>query len=137
MCTRLILFAPLLLAAACNGDDMSDPDTDTDTDAETVSLSADVMPLVQLHCGGCHQREGGQAEAVVNDVYFEEKGDLLGLVGTFIIAGDSSSSGFMGVLSGDTAVGSGPTTMPPAGNTITDDELAMVAAWIDAGAEDN
>ena len=132
------LTLPLLLVglAGCPADDTATDDTDTEPDP-TVSLVDDVMPVFTANCAGCHQRVDGNDTATRNDVFFEEKGDILGLVGTFIQAGDSASSGIMGVLSGDTAVGQGPTPMPPMGEGPTAAELTLVETWIDEGALDN
>lgn len=133
----LLLALPLVALTACK-DDTGETDLIGDPDPQpTVFLEADVMPVFVARCGGCHQREGGNDNAVRNGRYFEEKGDVLGLVGTFIQAGDSENSGIMGVLSGDTPVGQGPTPMPPMGEGPTQAELDTVATWIDEGALDN
>ncbi|MFK7930474.1 MAG: hypothetical protein AB8H79_19970 [Myxococcota bacterium] len=138
----------LLTFTACNGDDPTDTtdttdstdstDSTDDTDVvETVSLETDVMPIVITNCGGCHKRVDGNEGAVRNGAYLEEKGDILGMVGTFIVAGDSANSGFLGVMSGDTPVGAGPTAMPPFGDGVPQADLDTFATWIDEGAKDN
>jgi mono/diheme cytochrome c family protein len=134
----------LTFALSACGDDGSMMMTDTgmtgDTGMALVSLEMDGLPIIQARCGGCHTR--GMAPfppAVANDVYFETKEDVLGLVGTFIVAGDSSSSGFISILRQDMAVGMGPTLMPPpmAAEAMPADEVDMIALWIDQGAMDN
>lgn len=125
-----------------DGDSTGEPGTDDgDTGDLEVSLTDDVLPLYLDRCGFCHTRTDSPAPpAVANNVFLEEKGDLLGLVGSFIIAGDSANSGLIAVSTGDFPVGMGPTVMPPPGsgkNPFSEAEAAVVAAWIDAGAQDN
>jgi hypothetical protein len=114
-----------------NGENGGTPET---------SLSGDVMPLIQAQCGGCHTRTDAPfPDAVVNDVYLEIEDDLLGMVGTFITAGDAANSGFIAILKQEMEVGQGPTAMPPPGmaEAMSDDDVAVVSAWIDEGAKDN
>ena len=125
-----------LLVAACGTP--SDPEKD-DEKSET-SLSADVMPLIQMQCGGCHTRTDAPfPDAVVNSVFLETDADMLGLVGSFITAGDAANSGFVSILKQELAVGAGPTMMPPPGmaEAMPADDVAVVSAWIDEGAKDN
>jgi mono/diheme cytochrome c family protein len=120
-----------LIAPACDSGDEEDTE---------VSLSGDVLPVVVNNCGGCHTRTDAPFEdAVVNEVYLETTDDIQGLVGTFIIAGDSSQSGFMSILTQDLAVGAGPTLMPPPdlGNPMAPADVDTIAEWIDLGAKDN
>jgi mono/diheme cytochrome c family protein len=134
----LFLVLPLLVLGGCPADDTNGTDATDDTDpVATVFLEADVMPVFTAHCAGCHKRTGGNDNATANGRYFEEKADILGLVGTFIQAGDSANSGLLGVMAGDTPVGAGPTPMPPMGDGVPQADLDTVAAWIDEGALDN
>ena len=140
---RFVMIAALALTmSACTDDDPTDStdstDSTDDTDpVETVSLTDDVMPIMTEHCAGCHKRVDGNDNATRNGRFFEEKGDILGLVGTFIVAGDSASSGLVGVVAGETPVGMGPTTMPPFGDGVPQAQVDTVALWIDEGAKDN
>ena len=143
-----------LIAAlvACTGDTTTKDTTETGTTMTgdtgttggtkaTVSLAKDVVPIIDRECGFCHTRtDSPNPMAVANKVYLEEGGDLLGLVGTFIVAGDSSKSGFIGVLDQSVSVGVGPTVMPPPASgrkAMSKKDVAVVATWIDEGALDN
>ena len=98
------------------------------------------MPLILESCGGCHKRMGTPfPTAVANEVYYEDEEDLLGLVGSFIIAGDAANSGLVAILTQDLAVGQGPTLMPPPdlSGPMDENQVAIVKAWIDQGAKNN
>jgi hypothetical protein len=115
-------------------------DASTDEAPQGTSLVEHVMPIIDQSCGGCHTRTDAPfPPAVANGVYCDDADDLLALVGTFIVAGDSANSGFVTILSQAMAVGQGPTLMPPPemAGAMSDDDVAVVAAWIDEGAEDN
>lgn len=116
-------------------------DTASDTGSvELTSLEADVMPIIIQSCGGCHTRTDAPfPAAVVNDVYYENKDDILVLVGSYILPGDPENSGFLAILTQDFPVGAGPTVMPPPemGQPMSEVDVAIVAAWIEEGALDN
>lgn len=126
--------------AMATGESGADESADEESGAgEEVSLATDALPIVLARCGGCHTRgESPAPAAVVNMVYLEEKDDVLGLVGSFIVAGDSASSGFLSIMRQDLAVGAGPTLMPPPPSAAMPvEEVDMIALWIDQGAQDN
>jgi len=128
-----------LVTGCVSDDDSDDVDTGAGQSAE-VSLSADVMPLINKSCGGCHTRTNAPFPvAVDNGVFYDEKDDLLALVGTFIVPDDPMGSGFLAILTQDLAVGQGPTLMPPPGmaQPMAADDVAVVVAWITGGAKDN
>ena len=131
---KKIALSLVTLIALAAGGCADDPETDV------VSLETDVVPMIQANCGGCHTRtDAPYPEAVVNDVYWETKDDVLGVVGTFIVPGDSATSGFIAILRQDTAVGAGPTLMPPPmlAPAMPAAEVDVVARWVDQGAMDN
>lgn len=109
--------------------------------ATAVSLSTQVVPIVQAQCGHCHTRNNSPApKAVENQAYFETKADLLQRIGTAIVAGDAAQSPLIKIMRQELAVGDGPTLMPPPASNrpkMPDSEVAIVAAWIDQGAKDN
>jgi len=134
--------------AVTNDDTSGVPDTEGpdegDSSAEELSqgtsLVEHVMPIIDSACGGCHTRTDAPfPPAVANGVFYDDAADLLALVGTFIVAGDSANSGFVAILTQSMAVGQGPTLMPPPdmADAMSGDDVAVVAAWIDEGAEDN
>lgn len=126
----------LLLLPACS----SEPSGGENPGTGDVSLANDVMPLIDKTCGGCHTRtEAPFPPAVENGVYYDDKEDLLALVGTFIVPGDSAKSGFVAILNQSLSVGQGPTPMPPpmAAPPMAEVDVAVVMRWIDEGAKDN
>ncbi|MEP0984174.1 hypothetical protein [Ekhidna sp.] len=82
--------------------------------SSTVSLSADIMPLLQRECtfSGCHNGDNG------SDRNWTQKEDIL-----------SKASG----IKSRTQSGS----MPRSPGMLTADEVAMIACWVDDGAKDN
>jgi cytochrome c553 len=108
--------------------------------AEEVSLSRDVMPLIARSCTGCHQREGGNRKAVDHGPYLEKKSDILGLVGTMIVAGKPENSYLLMTVSKPQAGRPSHKMMPPKRSKaprLTDQEVQKVTDWIEAGAKDN
>jgi mono/diheme cytochrome c family protein len=115
-------------------------DASTDEAPQGTSLVEHVMPIIDQSCGGCHTRADAPfPPAVANGVYYDDVDDVLTLVGTFILGGDSANSDFVAILTQAMAVGQGPTLMPPPdmAGAMSQDDVAIVAAWIDEGAEDN
>lgn len=130
-----VLFVGCLVMGCADSDTGDTGDTTTGT-----SLVGDVMPLISQSCGGCHTRNDAPfPAAVANGVYYDDVDDLLGLVGTFIVPGDPVNSGFVAILTQAIAVGEGPTLMPPPemAEAMTDDDVAVVIAWIAEGAQNN
>lgn len=88
----------------------------------------DIAPLLNRYCGGCHN-----ADDESGDLSIETFGDLKkgGENGQVLVPGRSSESTLLGVLTGDAEP-----RMPPEGNEHpTPEEVALIKAWIDAGAE--
>ena len=138
----LTVSAGSLVFAGCAADkDATSEDTATGLSADVeVSLASDVMPLVAASCGGCHTRlEAPFPAAVANGAFYDDVDDMMALVGTFIVPGDAAASGFVAILNQDFAVGEGPTLMPPPGmgEPMAADDVDVVMAWIDDGAENN
>ena len=108
--------------------------------AEEVSLSRDVMPLLARSCTGCHQREGGNRKAVDHGPYLEKKSDILGIVGTMIVAEKPENSYLLMIMSKPKPGQPQHKMMPPQQSKapgLTDKEIQMVSDWIKAGAKDN
>jgi hypothetical protein len=108
-----------------------------------VSYSADVQPILESKCLECHDRAGeGVATSgfSVHDYASVMKGTDLGPV---IIPGSSISSTLFLVIAQKTAP---EIQMPPhdpqslaegRGNPLSEDEIEIIATWIDQGALDN
>ena len=108
-----------------------------------VSFSADVQPIFQNHCIECHNVTGEGVAASgfsVHNYASVMKGTNFGAV---IIPGSSISSTLYLVVAQKT---SPEIQMPPhhtqalaegRGTPLSDDELGIIEAWIDQGAQDN
>lgn len=113
---------------------------------ETPTLAADVQPILDRNCAvpGCHA--GSSPEA---DLSLEPSRAHAALVGasstmvpgaTRVVAGDPAASLFLQVLRGpiedDPPVFGMPLVerMPRDTSPLDDDEIALIEAWIEAGA---
>lgn len=108
-----------------------------------VSFSADVQPILKTACTVCHTNagEGVAASGFSVDSYDSVmKGTALGAV---VVPGSSISSTLYRVIAGKTDP---EIRMPPhheeswaagRGAPLTDDEIRLIAGWIDQGAKNN
>ena len=108
-----------------------------------VSFAADVQPILEVACLDCHNESGeGSAMSGFSVASYESlmKGTDLGPV---VVAGSSISSNLYRVVAGKTDP---EIQMPPhhqeswadgRGTPLADDEIAIIAAWIDQGAKNN
>ena len=108
-----------------------------------VSFAADIQPILDVACVECHTTTGEGVAAsgfAVNNYDSVMKGTDLGPV---VIAGSSISSTLYRVVAGKTDP---EIRMPPhheeswadgRGTPLADDEIAVIAAWIDQGAKNN
>ena len=109
----------------------------------TVSFSADVKPIFEEHCIECHGKSGeGVATSgfSVRDYDSVMKGTDLGPV---VVPGSSMSSTLYLVVAQKTAP---EIHMPPhhreawaegRGQPLTEDQVGIIQAWIDQGANNN
>ena len=99
---------------------------------DTVSFSADVLPIFEQRCAKCHGAvdDSGEvrAEASLNLLNYD--GVMAGSeFGTVIEAGSAENSYLLEVIvEGD---------MPEEGDPVPADEIAVIRAWIEAGAPNN
>ena len=108
-----------------------------------VSYSADVQPILEIACIECHTSSGEGVAASgfsVNDYESVMKGTTLGAV---VVSGSSISSTLYRVIAGKTDP---EIRMPPhheeswadgRGTPLADDEIQLIADWIDQGAKNN
>ncbi len=108
-----------------------------------VSFSADVQPILEIACLECHTStgEGVAASGFAVDSYDAVmKGTKFGPV---VVAGSSISSALYMVVAGKTDP---EIQMPPQheeawaegrGTPLADEEIEIIAAWIDQGARNN
>jgi mono/diheme cytochrome c family protein len=94
---------------------------------EPVEFSRDVLPIFARACFDCHGPDA-QESTLRLDV---QQAALAGgeLFGPAIIPGDADGSPLVRFISAD-----GELTMPPGGAPLSDDEVALIRRWIDAGA---
>ena len=108
-----------------------------------VSFANDVQPILEVACSNCHSSsgEGIVASGFSVDSYQSlMKGTSLGAV---VVSGSSISSTLYRVIAGKTDP---EIRMPPhheeswadgRGTPLADDEIQLIADWIDQGAKNN
>jgi hypothetical protein len=108
---------------------------------EPVSFSKDIAPLLKDHCAPCHLT-GDEA----GNMALHPKAAYKTLVGTPSIEskllrvkpGSSKESYLVHKIEGTQLdVGGAGVRMPMEGAYLTDEEIAMIRRWIDAGAPEN
>lgn len=121
-----ILIAAALAVGGCVYDEHDDNDGLDDNALEDVSLSEDVQPIFTDNCvgAGCHG-EGEVPPALTEGLTYDELWEM-----EMVEPGDPQGS----VLYERMTSASRP--MPP-GGVLPDNQLAVVRAWIEQGAEDN
>ncbi|MEZ5362569.1 MAG: PSD1 and planctomycete cytochrome C domain-containing protein [Bryobacterales bacterium] len=94
----------------------------------TVDFRKDIQPLFAQRCYACH----GEANQI-NGLRLDRKKDALagGHSGAAILPGDSANSRLVHLLAGYRV----KVVMPPAGPPLTPEQIGLVRAWIDQGAE--
>ena len=112
-------------------------------DRNEVSFSGDVQPILEIACIECHTSAGEGVAASgfsVSDYESVMKGTTLGVV---VVPGSSISSTLYRVIAGKTDP---EIRMPPhheeswadgRGTPLADDEIQVIADWIDQGAKNN
>ena len=99
----------------------------TGLSADEVDFNADVAPIFMKYCYGCHDEVEANAEVVLTTFESTMKG---GQSGEFITANDAQNSYLVELIEGR----SDP-VMPPEGNQgPSQEEIAVIRKWIDAGA---
>jgi hypothetical protein len=101
----------------------------------TAALSAaepdfakDVQPVFRKYCNGCHNAKEKEGGLVLEDFAHALQG---GDSGAAIVAGDSAKSELW-----KRVIAKDDSRMPPEGHVAPkENELALVKAWIDAGAK--
>lgn len=96
--------------------------------AETPDFNADVLPVFRKYCNGCHNSREQESGLVLEDFARTLKG---GDNGAIFKPGDSANSKLWRLVSGQDEP-----QMPPETSTQPKPaELAIIKAWIDAGAK--
>jgi uncharacterized membrane protein len=94
-----------------------------------VSFARHVKPVLEAKCLACHQNE-----AMPGRLSLESREAALrsGMLGIFILPGQPQHSRFLHNLAEAHA---GVKSMPPVGETLTDEEETLLRRWIAQGAE--
>lgn len=99
---------------------------------DTVSFANDILPIFQNRCAKCHGApdEDGEPrlESGLNLLEYEKV--IAGSEwGTVVEAGDPANSFLLDMIVDQ--------TMPEEGDPVPEDEIALIRAWIEAGAPNN
>ena len=95
------------------------------SDHPEISFSRHIQPIIQAHCAKCHtggQRKGGLS-LDTRAAMLEEDG--------IIVPGNSEDSRLIELVRGDDPL----LAMPPEGDRLSEEEIALLAMWIDQGAK--
>ncbi|MBU2500878.1 hypothetical protein KJ682_06075 [bacterium] len=133
----LVLLAGLAVLAACS-DNGTEPQLDDSGGGgePTVSFAADVQPIFDANCIGCHGAVGGNGglSLAAGSSYDNLVGvPAQGYSGDRVVPGDPDASVLYRKLTGAQGVG-GP--MPPTG-TLPPATVDPVRIWITEGALEN
>lgn len=96
-------------------------------DTTDVSYSADIVPILESQCLGCH--DAVSAPVSGGGKNFEGYSNLV----SYVNAGKPDSS----ILYQSVAWTPGVASMPLGGSQIGDCELALIESWINQGAQNN
>lgn len=99
---------------------------------DTVSFANDILPIFQNRCAQCHGApdEDGEPrlESGLNLLEYDKV--IAGSEwGTVVEAGDPANSFLLDMIVDQ--------TMPEEGDPVPEDEIALIRAWIEAGAPNN
>ena len=99
---------------------------------DTVSFADDILPIFQNRCAKCHGApdEDGEPrlESGLNLLEYDKV--IAGSEwGTVVEAGDPANSFLLDMIVDQ--------TMPEEGDPVPEDEIALIRAWIEAGAPNN
>ncbi len=130
---RIAALALTLPVAAGCSDRGSAPTAPGGGGATPVSYAAEVQPIWNGHCIGCHGGTAGLELAAPGS-----RANLVGVVstnwgGVRVAAGDPAASVLYRKISGDSGVGD----RMPQGGVLNADDIETVRRWIAEGAPDN
>ena len=100
--------------------------------ADTVSFANDILPIFRQRCAQCHggEDEDGEVRTEVSLNLLEYEKAMAGSeFGTVIEAGDPGNSFLLDMIMDG--------TMPEEGDPVPEEEIALIRAWIEAGAPNN
>lgn len=102
--------------------------------SDTVSFAEQILPIFQQRCAKCHgaEDENGEVRTEVSLSLLEYERVMIGSeFGTVVEAGDPDGSFLVDMITEG--------TMPPEGegDKVPAEEIALIRAWIEQGAENN
>ncbi len=92
-----------------------------------IDYSTDIQPLLEKRCGGCHGGEARMGELSIGSYDLLIRG---GNHGRGVVAGKPGESPLYTYI-----IGKSYPKMPMDGTTLADAEIALIKAWIEAGAK--
>ena len=95
---------------------------------DSPSFTKDVAPILVKHCAGCHNDDDAEGNVSLESFAALQRG---GENGALVVAGDSRSSRLIRVLTGKAE----PQMPPEDEPRPSEDQIALLARWIDAGAQ--
>ncbi len=122
--TGLPLLALCLQAAPPKKQDGPDP-------KQPVSFYKHVRPILQANCNGCHQPAKAKGDYVMTEFARLLAG---GEEGAAVVPGKPAESNLLKMSTPDAA---GKAEMPPKGDALHADQLALIQRWIAEGAKDD
>lgn len=99
---------------------------------DSVSFANDILPIFEQRCAQCHgaEDENGEIRTEVSLNLVEYERVMAGSeFGTVIEAGDPANSFLLDMIIDG--------TMPEEGDPVPEEEIALIRAWIEAGAPNN
>src|SRR5262249_10915823 len=96
--------------------------------ADKVDYLRDIKPILTKHCYACHGADKQKAGLRLATAARAQKGSKKGPV---IVVGKAKDSKLVKALHG----AGGLTKMPPRDPRLTPQQIALLTAWIDAGAK--
>lgn len=100
--------------------------------ADTVSFADDILPIFRQRCAECHggEDENGEVRTEVSLNLLEYERVMAGSeFGTVVEAGDPVNSFLLDMIVDG--------SMPEQGDPVPEEEIALIRAWIEAGAPNN
>ena len=126
----------VLVSLGAFGPDHERPSVDSrfamPANQDTVSFADDILPIFRQRCAECHggEDENGEVRTEVSLNLLEYERVMAGSeFGTVIEAGDPANSFLLDMIVDG--------TMPEQGDPVPEEEIALIRAWIEAGAPNN
>ncbi|MCA9198246.1 MAG: hypothetical protein KDA87_11940 [Planctomycetales bacterium] len=121
---RIFRILLIVSSAACS----AFAQTERTDDSLVPDFQADVTPIFTKYCAGCHNQDEVNGEFIITSWESIQAG---GENGPVIVAGNSEQSRLIQLMTGQEEP-----IMPPEDEPApTDNDIAVVKAWIDAGAK--